>query len=505
MKPVIVGAGLAGLTVALSLAPMPVILLSSKKLGLESSSAWAQGGIAASIGLDDNAKLHAEDTVKAGAGLCDAAIVEQVTLDSARVIEELLKKGVQFDRRSDGQFELGLEGAHSRRRIIHAEGDSTGAAVMKALITAVRNTPSIEVIEDAVAIELLGNPDIRGVIIKSGDQISQLLTDRVVLATGGAGALWRHTTNPLGSWGRGLLLAARQGALLSDLEFMQFHPTAIDCGRDPMPLASEALRGEGAILIDETGDRFMEHQGRAELEPRDVVARAIWGHMEKGHKVFLDTRATIGAALPSKFPAIYQFCLAAGFDPIKTPIPVRPAAHYHMGGIVTDARGRTNIDGLWACGEVASTGLHGANRLASNSLLEAASFGRKVAEDLSSFETKPTLLTVKNIQNRAGVSETVPLSVRSIMTENLGVIRDPERLQTALDQLALLAGEEGASDATLIALMIALSASKRLETRGAHARSDYPSPAMTSGTRQTITLNAVLPYLNGTRLRAVGA
>ena len=197
----------------------------------------------------------------------------------------------------------------------------------------------------------------------------------MVLATGGAGALWRHTTNPLGSWGHGLALAVRAGAKLADLEFMQFHPTAIDIGRDPMPLASEALRGEGAVLIDENGDRFMQGIGRAELEPRDVVARVLHAHMNKGHRVFLDARAAIGENFAARFPGIHAACIAAGIDPARAPIPVRPAAHYHMGGVAVDARGRSSIEGLWACGEVASTGLHGANRLASNSLLEAAFFG----------------------------------------------------------------------------------------------------------------------------------
>ena len=387
MKPVIIGAGLAGLTAALSLAPRPVILLSARALGDATSSAWAQGGIAAAIGPDDNPSLHAEDTLKAGAGLCDPAIVKQITDEAPQIIEWLLAQGVAFDHDATG-WRLGLEGGHSRRRILHAEGDSTGFAMMKALIAAVHATPSIEVIEGARAVELCVNDGIAGVAIERDDARSVVATNQVVLATGGAGALWRHTTNPLGSWGGGLVLAARAGALLGDLEFMQFHPTAIDVGRDPMPLASEALRGEGAILIDETGTRFMAGQGRAELEPRDIVARAIWNHMGKGHRIFLDAHKALGKNFAKNFPFIHALCVEAGIDPATQPIPVRPAAHYHMGGVVTDMRGRSSVEGLWVCGEVACTGLHGANRLASNSLLEAVFSGRRIAEDISGFAVR---------------------------------------------------------------------------------------------------------------------
>jgi len=243
-RPIVIGAGLAGLTAALELAPMPVILLCSGKLGADSSSAWAQGGIAAAIGPDDEPVLHAADTEKAGAGLCDPSIVRAVTDSAPQTVKKLLAWGVVFDRDTQGKLQLGLEGAHGRRRIIHGGGAATGAAIMQALIEAVSATPSIEVIEDAVATDLLTSEHgIEGVVFSCGGELVTLAADRVVLATGGVGALWRHTTNPLGSWGKGLALAARVGALMTDLEFMQFHPTAIDVGRDPMPLASEALRG----------------------------------------------------------------------------------------------------------------------------------------------------------------------------------------------------------------------------------------------------------------------
>ncbi|MFY9288636.1 MAG: L-aspartate oxidase, partial [Alphaproteobacteria bacterium] len=360
MKAVIIGAGLAGLTTALSLAPMPVIVLSAKKLGEGISSGWSQGGIAAAVGSHDTAQLHAADTLKAGAGLSDASIARQVTEDGASIIDQLINTGVNFDRDEEGRLRLGLEAAHSQRRIVHAAGDGTGAAIMKALIRAVKLMPSIEVIEDACASDILTHSGaVSGVLVEIKGKASIIPTNAVVLATGGAGALWQHTTNPLSSWGQGLALAARAGAVLGDLEFMQFHPTAIDCGRDPMPLASEALRGEGALLIDENNQRFVD-----ELQPRDIVARAIWQHMQKGHRVFLDARQSIGSSFSKRFPSIYASCMTAHIDPSLHPIPVRPAAHYHMGGVMTGAEGRSTVEGLWACGEVACTGLHGANRLA---------------------------------------------------------------------------------------------------------------------------------------------
>ncbi|MDP9126859.1 MAG: L-aspartate oxidase [Pseudomonadota bacterium] len=487
MRPVIIGAGLAGLTAALCLAPEPVLLLSSRKLGNATSSAWAQGGVAAAVGNEDSPALHAEDTLKAGAGLCDAEVVRQVTEQGPAVIEWLLGKGVAFDHDATG-WRLGLEGGHSRRRILHAAGDSTGLAIMKALIAAVNATPSIEVIEDVRATELCtADRTITGLVVERGGERSIIETQRLILATGGAGALWRQTTNPLGSWGPGLILAARAGALLGDLEFVQFHPTAIDCGRDPMPLASEALRGEGAVLIDENGKRFMEGQGRAELEPRDVVARAIWNHMLEGHTVYLDARTSIGAKFPRDFPFIYALCGSAGLDPARQPIPVRPAAHYHMGGVVSDPRGRTNIKGLWVCGEVACTGLHGANRLASNSLLEAVTSGQGVARDVATFETglgpRPSAPPVHT--NEATRISPASQEIRDTMSAHLGVLRHEAGLQKAIGLLEPLAIHSGMA---LAGLLIATAALKRTESRGAHTRSDFPITSLEWARRQTISL-----------------
>ncbi len=472
MKPVIIGGGLAGLTVALSLAPIPAILLSPTKLGTECSTAWAQGGIAAAVGDDDNAELHSADTLAAGAGLCDAETVKLVTNDGARIIEALLAHGTPFDKDTNGKLRMGLEAAHSRRRIVHA-ADQTGAAIIHALIKKARMTPSIEIIEDAVATKLLTQDGaIAGVAIERNSATTILPTRQVVLATGGVGALWQETSNPLGSWGRGLALATKAGAILGDLEFMQFHPTGIDIGRDPMPLASEALRGEGCTLIDDKGERFID-----ELQPRDIVARAIYAKRAAGSKVFLDARTPLGQSFAKRFPTIYDICLSAGIDPAITPIPVAPLAHYHMGGVVTDANGRTNVEGLWACGEVACTGLHGANRLASNSLLEAASFGRRVAEDItgtmSVHAASPSRLLAEceSLPASKGEIKTAQL-VRSIMSQHVGVVRDAAGLTLAVEKLTPLAEY---SDMALIGKMIAQSALQREESRGAHMRTDFPA------------------------------
>lgn len=494
MKPVIIGAGLAGLTAALSLAPRPVILLSSRALGDATSSAWAQGGVAAAVADDDQTSFHADDTLKAGAGLCDPTVVTQIANEGPAIIEWLSQKGVVFDRDSTG-WRLGLEGGHSHRRILHAEGDSTGLAIMKALIAAVHATPSIEIIEGTRAVEFcVGDKGIAGIVIEraleNDVERSVIATNQVILATGGAGALWQHTTNPLGSWGGGLVLAARAGAVLGDLEFMQFHPTAIDIGRDPMPLASEALRGEGAVLVDEMGQRFMAGQGRAELEPRDIVARAIWNHMAKGHKVFLDARKALGKNFAKNFPFIYALCISAGIDAATQPIPVRPAAHYHMGGVLTDLRGRSSVNGLWVAGEVACTGLHGANRLASNSLLEAVFSGRRVAEDISGLAVTavdPVSPEAFSGAHRTRITQ-IAQQVRAIMSKHVGVLRDEDGLQTAVDQLTPLVAQ---TDMALAGLLIATSALQRKESRGAHTRTDFTvSSAMAQ--RRTITLDNVL-------------
>lgn len=474
---VVIGGGLAGLMTALRLAPQPVVLLAKTPLGEGAASAWAQGGIAAAVGADDAPDLHAADTLEAADGLGDAAVAARIVAAAPQAIALLERYGVAFDRDRAGTLVLGLEAAHGRRRIVHVTGDGTGAAIMRALVAAVAATPSITMIEGLEARRLL--TDERGVagVLAAGPFSACLLpTRRIVLATGGLGGLFGHTTNPLGAVGQGVALAARAGAALVDMEFVQFHPTALDVGLDPMPLVSEAVRGEGAVLVDETGARFMAGQGQgqrqAELAPRDVVSRAVAAHIAAGHRTFLDARAALGDRFAERFPLITAGCRAAGIDPAGEPIPVRPAVHYHMGGIAVDGSGRSTLDGLWACGEAAATGLHGANRLASNSLLEAVVMADAVARNLSG--TDAGTLPVPRPVALPPASDVGPL--RPLVSDTLGVVRDRAGLSSAVASLEELAFRGGtAADPALVALLIATAALRREESRGGHWRSDFPA------------------------------
>ncbi|MDG4889903.1 MULTISPECIES: L-aspartate oxidase [unclassified Mesorhizobium] len=471
--PVIVGAGIAGLMCALHLAPQPVVLLSRTPLGSEASSALAQGGLAASVGGDDSPELHLADTLAAGDGLCDEAMARRVVEGTYRAIGNLVHLGVAFDRTSDGALRLGLEAAHSRRRIVHAAGDATGRELVRALATVARRTPSITILEGMDARRLLvENGAIAGVLAVANAGAVIFPTRRVVLATGGIGALFRDTTNPTGSFGHGLALAACAGAELADLEFVQFHPTALDISRRPMPLISEAVRGEGAVLVNEHGQRFLADTPGGELASRDVVTRAIWQQLAKGSRVFLDARHCLGPTLPKRFPSITRLCQEVGIDPAVEPIPVRPAVHYHMGGVAVDAEGRSSVSGLWACGEVACTGFHGANRLASNSLTEAVATALWVAETVAAAPAGwqwPMLVTTVP-------PPPDPSSIRQVVSESLGVIRHGELLaETVSALLPIAAGNSAASDPALVALMIAVAALRREESRGAHYRSDFPT------------------------------
>ena len=480
----ILGAGIAGLFTALKLAPFPATVLAGTRPGLSGSSAWAQGGIAAAVGADDSWQSHAADTMAAGAGLCDRAIVDLVAREAPARIDDLIALGVPFDRRPDGRLALGREAAHSHKRIVHIAGDRAGAEISRTLAERALATPSITLLEGFHAIELaFEDGRITGLFARTGiGPEARLILFRapaVVFATGGIGALYAVTTNPLESRGEGLGMAARAGAVIADPEFVQFHPTAIDIGRDPAPLATEALRGEGAILVDETGRRFMlEVHKDAELAPRDVVARALHRERMAGHKTFLDCTQAVGAAFAQRFPTVYGACKSAGVDPATQPIPVAPATHYHMGGIASDARARSSLDGLWAVGECAATGLHGANRLASNSLLEGVVFGARAAEDIAASVAPRTARGTPPAPKRFN-SPAPPHVLRDAMTRLVGLERDRDGLTEALGiigQVERAGGSEAALlNMTAAAKLVTAAALNRRESRGGHYRSDYPN------------------------------
>jgi L-aspartate oxidase len=485
---VIVGAGLAGLFTALKLAPLPVTVISAARFGEGASSLWAQGGIAAAVAEGDTAEAHAADTVAAGAGIVDEKIALLLAREARERIEDLLSFGVPFDQDLEGRLAVGREAAHGRSRILHVKGDTAGRAIMHALTEAVRKTPSITVLEGLAARDLaLGNGRVAGIeLAPSGDPHGRgfvLPAGAVMLATGGAGQLYAVTTNPREARGEGIAIAARAGAVIADAEFVQFHPTAMNIGRDPAPLATEALRGEGALLINARGERFMRAvHDDAELAPRDIVARAVYREVASGRGAFLDCRK-LGAKLIEHFPTVVAASRAAGIDPAREPIPVAPAAHYHMGGILTDASGRSTVEGLWACGEVASTGAHGANRLASNSLLEAVVFGARAAKDIAAIARPSGPEAVAHEPHVSGAperGEAAVAALRQAMTQGLGVVRDEASLRNALATIATLekssAGDRRLANMLTAAKLIAAAALARKESRGAHFRSDFPLP-----------------------------
>lgn len=491
----IVGAGLAGLFCALKLAPRPVTVLSPKPLGFGASSAWAQGGVAAAVGKGDSAHLHAKDTGKAGAGIVDLAIAESVAAEAAQRIEDLARWGTPFDRDAKGNYQLSKEAAHSVNRVVRVSGDRAGAEIMKAIIEEVRKTPSIRVVEGLTAVDL-ARQDGRIVGVygrKLGDGYAEPVYIRsraTVLAAGGLGGLYAVTTNPPGVRGHAMGMAARAGALITDAEFVQFHPTAILTDRDPAPLATEALRGEGAILVNDLGERFMlDIHPDAELAPRDIVARANFRQIKNGRQVFLDTRECLGEKILTAYPTVANYCAEAGIDPVKDMIPVTPAAHYHMGGVKVDEDGRSSLPGLWVCGEASCTGLHGANRLASNSLLEAVVFGARIAEDIGGLEpVRESLAPFEGISWDDAEGDAVEERLRNLpavqdlrrtMTDLVGVERDAAGLKEALRRIAELeATAENVTrsylNMTTSATLVAAAALKRTESRGGHFRTDYP-------------------------------
>ena len=489
---IIVGAGLAGLSAALACAPRRALVLTASPLNTGQSSAWAQGGMAAALADDDHATLHAADTLAAGAGLCDPVAVEVLTTEGPDAVRRLADLGAPFDRTADGAFAQGLEAAHSRARVARIGGDGAGRAIMLAVSAAAQAASNIDIREHVIVRALLKDADdrVRGVLVDQGGTLIRITGSVVILATGGLGGLFKVTTNPVEVRGDGLALAALAGADIADPEFVQFHPTAIDVGQDPAPLATEALRGEGAKLINRAGEAFMlRYDPAAELAPRDIVARAIEQEIREGRGAFLDARQAVGDHFPQEFPAVFAACMAAGIDPRLEPIPVVPAVHYYMGGIATDLEGRTSLAGLFAAGECASTGVHGANRLASNSLLEAAVFGTRAGR-AASLETDPRTQALA-----ATAAPELPKdayqSLRRALSDEAGVVRDAPGLSRLLNQIDALEAKYGNALPLVTARLIAAAALARHESRGGHFRRDFPNTAAqgrrTLGTLAEIT------------------
>jgi L-aspartate oxidase len=489
---VVVGAGVAGLSAALGLAPQRVLLVTKSAFGDGGSSVWAQGGVAVAMAADDDPDLHVADTLAAGAGIVDERIADLLAHEGPGRIEKLLELGAEFDRDAEGELAFGREAAHSRRRILHAHGDATGAEMVRALSAAVARSPHVTVREHTLALDLIvADGAVRGIWLEGVGPDRRRLevgASAVVLGTGGIGRVYSHTTNPVEATGDGLAMAARAGARLADLEFVQFHPTALaSAGVDPMPLLTEAIRGEGAVLLDARGERFMvgEHPD-AELAPRDVVARAVWRRWRAGDgPVTLDARSAVGERFGERFPTVFALCQRHGLDPRREAIPVAPAAHYHMGGISVDARGRTTLPGLWACGEAASTGVHGANRLASNSLLEALVFGARVAEDISHrprreprFVARSPGPLPRHAEDRSGDAAAI-VELRNRMWVDVGLERDAAGLAAASKRFAELDAQHAGAgnelrNLLLVARLVTAAALARRESRGGHFRLDFP-------------------------------
>ncbi|MFE3220313.1 L-aspartate oxidase [Streptomyces antimycoticus] len=510
---VVVGSGVAGLTVALrcAAAGAKVTVVTKARLD-DGSTRWAQGGIAAALGEGDTPEQHLDDTLVAGAGLCDERAVRTLVTEGPDAVRRLIATGARFDA-DDGTGEILLtrEGGHHRRRIAHAGGDATGAEISRALVEAVR-TAGIDTVENALVLDLLkdGSGRAAGVTLHvmgegQRDGVGAVRAGAVVLATGGMGQIFSATTNPAVSTGDGVALALRAGAEVSDLEFVQFHPTVLWLGPEAegqQPLVSEAVRGEGGHLVDADGVRFM--QGRhelAELAPRDIVAKGITRRMrERGAEhMYLDARHFGARMWERRFPTILAACRAHGIDPVTEPIPVAPAAHYASGGVRTDLRGRTTVPGLYACGEVACTGVHGANRLASNSLLEGLVFAERIAEDITAAEG-PARPAATAEQPYTGAPGEAPLlasearyEIQHIMTHGAGVLRSAESLARAADRLESVhdaaaaqlrrdgkTAEPGvetweATNLHLVARVLVAAALRREETRGCHWREDRPA------------------------------
>lgn len=491
---IVVGAGLAGLGTALFLAEHGArVGLILKAPPEESASAHAQGGMAAAVGEEDCPQDHARDTLLAACGLASPEVVSLVAQEAAFAVFWLESQGVRFDRDSEGRYHLAQEGAHARRRVLHV-ADETGKALVRSLWKQVRKEPLIRLFPDHFALDLIRQDGrVRGIWALFQGKPRLFLADAVVLATGGAGRLWLHTSNPAGATGDGMAMASRAGAVLANLEFCQFHPTTLLHPKVQGLLLSEALRGEGALLVNAQGKRFMQAlHPRAELAPRDVVARAIFCEIRAAGAVFLDLRPLGRPCLQNHFPATWARLLALGLDPLSDLVPVVPAAHYFCGGIAVDEEGKTSLPGLWAVGECAHTGLHGANRLASNSLLECVIFASRAASSMA--KNKGSLLPllpspqppILDDKRQDAFFSAVAQKVRTLAWENLGIVRSQGGMEEALLTLAKIASEmqgtlpasvlgQETRNLTHLAALVAQSAQGRRESLGAHFRRDFPA------------------------------
>lgn len=481
---IVIGSGIAGLSTALAAAPKRVALITRAEFARDGASRWAQGGIAAAIGPGDSPGAHANDTLVAGNGLNDRAAVTALTQGAAAAVQWLAENGAAFDRNADG-FALGREAAHSQHRIVHANGDATGAAVMQALAQAARAADHLQIFEHHAAVALRrAGERVCGVVALGPQGFVELDAAATVLATGGIGALYRHTTNPDTADATGLALALEAGAALSDMEFVQFHPTALrtrDGRSGQLPLLTEALRGAGAVLLNGAGKRFMRLIARdAELAPRDVVARGVWAELERGEAVWLDATAAVGTDFPQRFPTVFASCAAEGIDPRRDAIPVVPAQHYHMGGVRVDGDAQTSVPGLYAVGEVACSGVHGANRLASNSLLEGLVFGRALGRRLSA-SSRETATSGASVfppgldAHCLSVGDGIAQSIRDLLWRDVGLVRDAQGLQQALRTLdALDRSAQALAERRRIAVatQITAAALRRRDSVGAHHRRD---------------------------------
>lgn len=480
----VIGSGVAGLHTAWRSSEQGEVCVLTKRSLFDSATAYAQGGIAAALGAGDSPELHRQDTLAAGAALCDAAAVEVLVAEGPQRVRDLASMGARFDTDVGGRLSLGKEAAHSRKRIVHAQGDQTGAEVARTLIERVRASPRVTVLERARALDLVVvNGRCLGVRASVAGRAVEIIADATVLATGGCGQVYRYTTNPEVATGDGYAIAHRAGVRMADMEFVQFHPTALDTPENPLQLISEAVRGEGAVLVNDRGQRFMTRRHRlAELAPRDIVAREIFREQRNGIRVWLDARK-IARTFARRFPGIFAVCRARGIDARKDRIPVTPAAHYMMGGVTTDLAGRSSLERLYACGEVSCTGVHGANRLASNSLLEGLVFAERVALDMVA---SPRLArvprmeewTVPPLRDR-GAAQVAADTVRQLMWDHAGIDRTAKGLRLCLERLDDIGARlpPGATEEQNIvdtAHLIAEAALLRKESRGGHFRHDFP-------------------------------